>query len=92
MYPVPTVISRHTLVPLTPAGDRVGRLLTTDPRLQRLAARHGFRTADASQFTKVTAEHRVPVTANLVNVVDTTSYDTLESLLRGVEKGYGGTS
>ncbi|SEG13880.1 hypothetical protein SAMN04489712_103358 [Thermomonospora echinospora] len=88
-YPVPTVISRHTLVPLTPAGDRVGRLLTTDPQLQRLAARHGFRTADAAQFARVTAEHRVPVTANLVNVVDTPSYDALESLLRGIEKGYG---
>jgi hypothetical protein len=30
LYPTPTVFSRHTLVPLTPNGDRVGELLTTD--------------------------------------------------------------
>ncbi|HEX2313421.1 MAG TPA: hypothetical protein VHJ17_06815 [Thermomonospora sp.] len=89
MYPAPTVISRHSLVPLRPDGDRVGRLLTSDPELQRLAARHGFRTADAAQFARVTAQHRVPVAANLINVVDTPSYDTLERLLAGVERGYG---
>ncbi|REE95400.1 hypothetical protein [Thermomonospora umbrina] len=88
-YPVPTVISRHGLVPLRPAGDRVGRLLTSDPELQRLAARHGFRTADAARFAKVTAEHRVPVATNLIDVVDTPSYDALESLLAAVERGYG---
>lgn len=89
MYPVPTVLSKHTLVPLKPSGDKVGRLLSTDPELQRLAARYGFRTADAAQFTKVAAEHKIPVTANLINVVDTPSYDTLEHLLQGVEKEYG---
>jgi hypothetical protein len=31
MYPSPTVLSKHTLIPLRPAGDRVGRLLVIDP-------------------------------------------------------------
>jgi hypothetical protein len=89
MYPSPTVQSKHTLIPLNAEGDRVGRLLTTDPNLQALAARHGFRTADSAQFAKVSADHHVPVATNLIDVVDTPSYDTLEHLLDGVAKAYG---
>ncbi|RAY10947.1 hypothetical protein DPM19_32975 [Actinomadura craniellae] len=89
MYPSPTVVSKHTLVPLNSGGDRVGRLLTSDPALQQAAARHGLRTADAARFAKVVAENRVPVTADLVDVVDTPSYGTLENLVRGIEQGYG---
>src|SRR5262249_45054261 len=31
MYPDPDVLSKHTFVPLTANGDRVGQLLLTDP-------------------------------------------------------------
>jgi hypothetical protein len=88
MYPSPTVLSQHTLVPLNKDGDRIGRLLSTDPQLQQLAAEHGFRTADPAQFAKVAADHRVPVTTTLVDVVDTPAYDTLEHLLDAVAKSY----
>lgn len=88
MYPSPTVLSRHTLIPLNPAGDKLGRLLTTDPELQRLAAEHGFRTGDPEQFAAVTAQHNVPVPPEVVDVVDTPAYDTLEHLLDGVAKAY----
>ncbi|WP_433187342.1 hypothetical protein [Actinoallomurus sp. CA-150999] len=89
MYPSPTVQSTHTLVPLDPKGDRVGRLLTSAPELQRLAAQHGFRTADPARFTKLAADHRLPVAPDLIDVVDIPSYDTLEHLLAGVAKSYG---
>nr|WP_174411347.1 hypothetical protein [Nocardia transvalensis] len=88
LYPSPTVLSRHTLVPLTSAGDRIGRLLSTDPDLQRLAAEHGFRPNDGAQFAKVVAEHKVPAAADVVDVVDTPAYDTLEHLLDGVAESY----
>ncbi|MFF0455626.1 three-helix bundle dimerization domain-containing protein [Nocardia africana] len=88
LYPSPTVLSRHTLVPLTATGDRVGQLLSTDPELQRLAAEHGFRTADPSRFSAVTAEHHIPVAPDVVDVVDTPTYDTLEHLLDGVARSY----
>src|SRR5262249_33984794 len=48
VYLSPTVRSVHTVVPFTGRGDTVGRLLSTDPTLIRLAAAHGFRTPDAS--------------------------------------------
>ncbi|WP_280266325.1 three-helix bundle dimerization domain-containing protein [Nocardia wallacei] len=88
LYPSPTVLSRHTLVPLTPEGDRIGRLLSTDPELQRLAAEHGFRPNDASQFTRVVADHKIPAANEVVDVVDTPAYDTLEHLLDGVAESY----
>ncbi|MGW3545821.1 three-helix bundle dimerization domain-containing protein [Nocardia niigatensis] len=88
MYPKPTVMSQHTVIPLTDNGDRLGKLLTTDPDLQRLAAEHGFRPTDVSLFTNMTAAHQVPVDVNLVNQVSPPDYDTLEHLLDGVAKSY----
>ncbi|QIS15097.1 three-helix bundle dimerization domain-containing protein [Nocardia arthritidis] len=88
MYPSPTVLSRHTLIPLDQAGDKLGRLLTTDPELRRLAAEHGFRTGDADRFAKVTTDRQVPVPAELIDVVETPTYDTMEHLLDGVTKSY----
>ncbi|WP_330255326.1 hypothetical protein OG874_12675 [Nocardia sp. NBC_00565] len=87
-YPSPTVLSQHTLVPLTASGDRIGRLLATDPDLQRLAAEHGFRTSDPTQFAKVTADRHVPVATDLIDVIDSPTIDTLEHLLDGVTKSY----
>ncbi|WP_405160910.1 hypothetical protein OG203_31665 [Nocardia sp. NBC_01499] len=88
LYPSPTILSRHTLVPLGEAGDRIGRLLSTDPDLQRLAAVHGFRTNDATQFAAVTTDHKIPVAADLIDVITTPTFDTLERLLDGVGKSY----
>ncbi|WP_306362382.1 three-helix bundle dimerization domain-containing protein [Nocardia sp. CC227C] len=88
LYPSPTVVSHHTVVPLTDHGDRLGALLSTDPELQRLAAEYGFRTGDAALFTEVAERGRVPVTANLIDVADPPSYETLERLLDGVAESY----
>ncbi|WP_330179217.1 substrate-binding domain-containing protein [Nocardia sp. NBC_01503] len=88
MYPSPTVVSQHTVVPLNDKGDQLGKLLSSDPDLQRLAAEHGFRPSDASLFTKVVTEHQVPVVPNLIDVVDPPNYDTLEHLLDGVAKAF----
>ncbi|WP_433166343.1 three-helix bundle dimerization domain-containing protein [Kribbella sp. CA-247076] len=88
MYPSPTVQSKHTLLSLTPQGEKLGEVLTTDEKLQQLAARHGFRTADAAQFAEVVAEHRVPVAEEIIDVADTPTYETLEHLLDGVSKSY----
>ncbi|MFD3701555.1 three-helix bundle dimerization domain-containing protein [Nocardia sp. NPDC058658] len=87
-YPTPTVLSSHTLVPLTGTGDKIGKLLTDNPELRRLAADHGFRTGDTAQFTSVAAQRSVPVAADLIDVVDVPAYETLEHLLDGVANSY----
>ncbi|NIK62224.1 three-helix bundle dimerization domain-containing protein [Kribbella shirazensis] len=88
MYPSPTLQSKHTLVSLNADGEKLGELLSTDTELQQLAARHGFRTADESQFAAVVDRHRVPVTKEVIDVADTPTYDTLERLLDAVSKSY----
>lgn len=81
LYPSPTIFSRHTLVPLTPAGDRVGELLTTDPQLAALAAEHGFRPTDPRPFAAAFRDRGLPEPATLVDVVEPPSFDTLEGML-----------
>ncbi|WP_106190949.1 hypothetical protein [Umezawaea tangerina] len=88
LYPAPTVLSKHTLVPLKPAGDKVGELLTGDPELGELAATFGFRTADPRYFRQVVEEHAVAVPDTVVDVVEPPSYETLERMLEAIAKQY----
>ena len=81
LYPNPTVFSRHTLVPLTPAGDRVGQLLSTDQQLLALAAEYGFRPADPRPFTEALRAKGLPEPPALVDVVEPPNFDTLERML-----------
>jgi hypothetical protein len=84
MYPSPTVLSKHTLVPLTSNGDAVGRLLVNDPKLQSLAVKYGFRTSDPNAFTKYLTNRGVTPPPQLVNVIDPPTYDNLEALINGI--------
>jgi hypothetical protein len=86
MYPSPTVYSKHTLVPLNATGDRVGKLLATDPELQRLAIKYGFRTNDTAAFTKFVAAHKVTLPPTLYNVIEPPTYDTLESMISTIQQ------
>jgi hypothetical protein len=88
MYPEPTVLTKHTLVPLKPAGDRVGRLLTGDPELQRLAVKYGFRTADAATVRKYLADRKVPAPPDLVTIVEPPTYEALEHLITRIQQRY----
>jgi hypothetical protein len=88
MYPEPTVLTKHTLVPLRPAGDRVGRLLAGDPELQRLAVTHGFRTADAAAVRKYLADRKVAPPPDLVTIVEPPTYEALEHLITRVQERY----
>ncbi|WP_322750232.1 MULTISPECIES: hypothetical protein [unclassified Frankia] len=88
MYPNPTIYAKHTVVPLTPAGDAVGRLLSTDPELQRLAVRHGFRTADAGYGRQYAAERGTNPPPQLVNVVEPPSAEISERMITEIEMKY----
>lgn len=88
MYPSPDVLSKHEVVPLTTAGDQVGKLLMTDPELARLAARYGFRTNDPSVFTSTLKAHGVTAPPVPVDVVDPPSYESLESMITAISNQY----
>jgi hypothetical protein len=86
MYPSPTVYSKHTLVPLKPNGDRVGRLLQSDPVLQRLIVKYGFHTSDPTALSGYLKAQGVPAVPQLVNVVETPAYDPLETMITGIDQ------
>ena len=88
MYPEPTVLTKHTLVPLTPVGDQVGRLLVGDPELQRLAVRYGFRTADNVTLRNYLAERKVAAPPDLVTIVEPPTYEALEHLITRIQERY----
>lgn len=86
LYPSPTVLSKHTLVPFDEDANEVGRLLTEDPEFAALAARHGFRTADPGVFAGLA--QGTPLTRDLVDVVEPPTYDHLEQLVAMIEERY----
>lgn len=85
MYPSPTVLSKHTLVPLTPHGDAIGQLLLNDPQLQKLAVKYGFRTSDPTAFKNYLDSKQVPQPPQLINVIEPPAYDPLEAMISGIE-------
>jgi hypothetical protein len=92
MYPSPTVESKHTIVPLTPDGDRAGQLLLHDPELLRLAVKYGFRTSDTAYFNQFTSSHGVSLPSQLVNVIDPPTFEALETMIVGIDNRFKGVS
>jgi hypothetical protein len=84
MYPTPMIISKHSLVPLTANGDKVGQLLTNDPTLQDLAIKFGFRTANPDAFTKVVKDAGIVTAASFLDVVEPPTNDNLEALIDAI--------
>ncbi|MEU4624134.1 hypothetical protein AB0G04_29680 [Actinoplanes sp. NPDC023801] len=71
LFPDPTVYAWHTLVPLTPAGSDVGKLLRDDATLKDIAAEYGFRP----QGRTLVDRPNPPV------VVEPPDYQVLEAML-----------
>ncbi|MHA2788897.1 hypothetical protein ACXZ66_07095 [Corynebacterium sp. S7] len=88
LYLDPTVQANHGVVGMTEAGAEVGRLLSDDPELQKLAASHGFRPNNSDMFSEVMAEHQLTPPAQYVASVDLPAYDRLELLITEVGKAY----
>jgi hypothetical protein len=87
-YPEPNVLTKHTLVPLRPAGDRVGRLLAGDPELQRLAVKWGFRTAAAANVRKYLTDRKVAPPPDLVTIVEPPTYEAIEHLITRIQQRF----
>ncbi|WP_288749379.1 hypothetical protein [uncultured Corynebacterium sp.] len=86
----PTVLANHGIVGVSEGGRELGRLLTNDPELQRLAAYHGFRPATSGNLAQEMEDRGLDAPADYVNSIDPPSYDRLEQLIDGVGQRYGG--
>jgi hypothetical protein len=88
-YPDPTVFSKHTLIPITDKANKLGELLTTNPKLIELTADYGFRpTNDGTVFNKATTDNKVTVEKDLINIADVPSYEMLENMLTKISNLY----
>jgi hypothetical protein len=90
LYPSPDLLSKHTVVALNSNGDAVGRLLQSDPTLQTLAIRYGFRTSNKTAFAQFATSHGVTVPDSLANVVDPPTFEVQEYMISAIEKKIGG--
>jgi hypothetical protein len=88
LYPMPTVFSKHVLVPFNEKGRRLGELLERDPELQSLAHEYGFRTGGAERGPELWAKRGVAASQNLVDVVDPPSYEWLERMITAIEQKF----
>lgn len=88
-YPDPTVFSKHTLIPIKDPANKLGDLLTNNPKLLELTADYGFRpTNDATVFTKTTTDNKVTVEKDLINIADVPSYEMLENMINKISALY----
>jgi hypothetical protein len=85
MYPTPGVVADYTLLPFTPTGSEVGRLLTTDPALQRLAVENGFRTKEPAAAAGFARQNGVEVPVTLPHAIPLPTYDNLQALVTRVD-------
>jgi hypothetical protein len=80
MYPDPDVLSKHTVVPLTTNGDRVGQLLLNNAQLQKLATKYGFRTNNQAAFNQFLSAHGL-TSPSLVNLIEPPTFQNLEAMI-----------
>ena len=86
----PTVLANHGIVGVSAGGKELGRLLSNDPQLQQLAARHGFRPANSGSLAQELEDRGLDAPSDYVNSIDPPSYDRLEQLIDGVGQRYAG--
>lgn len=84
LYPEPTVYVKHMLVPLTPRGAALGKLLSTDPKLRELAIEYGFRTDDTAAFDKTVISKMGFVPHEVLDVAEPPTFDVEEAMLKRI--------
>jgi hypothetical protein len=85
LYPVPTILTKHTLVALTDKGARFAQVMTANPKIASIAQRYGFRTQDSSELFALAAAKKLAIPHTIVDVIDPPSYDILEKLIGRID-------
>src|SRR5262249_1252127 len=86
LYPEPTVFTKHILVPMTAAGERLGEALMNDPGLKGLAIEHGFRNDDRALFNAFVKKNSLSVPDEILDVADLPSYEIIERMILLIEE------
>lgn len=82
LYPQPTIFTKHILVPFSARGDALGKLLSTEPTLRKIAVEYGFRTDDTTLFNKDVVTKMPFVPSEILDVAEPPTFEMLENLLK----------
>ena len=85
LYPVPTVFSKHVLVPFDDKGRRLGDALEHNADLQDLAHQFGFRTGGNIKGPEVWEKQGIHTPPTVVDVIDPPTHEWLEKMIHGIE-------
>jgi hypothetical protein len=85
LYPVPTILSKHTLVALSDNGARFAQVMISNPKVSSIAQRYGFRTQDNTELFAALEAKKVVIPHTVVDVIDPPSYDILEKLISRID-------
>jgi hypothetical protein len=85
LYPMPTILSKHTIVALSDKGARFAEVMTSDPKIVSIAHRYGFRTQDNAELFSAVAAKKMSIPHTIVDVVDPPSFDILEKLIDRID-------
>jgi hypothetical protein len=86
LYPVPTILSKHTLVALSDNGARFAQVMISNPKISSIAQRYGFRTQDSTELFAEVEAKKLVIPHTVVDVIDPPSYDILEKLIDRIDK------
>ncbi|HEY4456166.1 MAG TPA: hypothetical protein VGN81_17775 [Pseudonocardiaceae bacterium] len=88
MYPSPTAVAYHTIVPTSDNGTKVGQLLTgqtSDPTFLKLEAKHGWRTLDPQDtFTSLMRSRGISV-PTAPDIAPLPASEFLQALLKAIK-------
>jgi len=85
LYPAPTILSKHTIVALNDNGVRFAEVMTSNPKIQSIAHRSGFRSQDNAELFSQVEARKLVIPHTLVDVIDPPSYDILEKLIGRID-------
>ncbi len=85
LYPVPTILSKHTLVALSDNGARFAQAMTSNPKIGSIAQRYGFRNQDSTELFAAVEAKKLVIPHTVVDVIDPPSYDILEKLIDRID-------
>jgi hypothetical protein len=88
LYPAPTVLTKHTIVALSDNGARFAEVMTTNPKVNSIAQRYGFRSQDNTELFAAADQKKLAIPRTIVDVIDPPRYDILETLINKIDEGF----
>jgi hypothetical protein len=88
LYPVPTILTKHTIVALSDNGARFAQIMISNPKVNAIAQRYGFRTQDNTALFAAVEAKKMVIPHTIVDVIDPPSYDILERLITHIETAF----